>query len=686
MSDIAVAVIRESALITDAEVQAAVAALQKQVTDDFKGPWGITASVEMVPDRRPAAGSWWLVILDDADQAGALGYHDLTDAGLPIGKVFAKTTRAAGGNWTVTASHELLEMLADPAINLSACFQDGDRIVFYAYEVCDACEGDEFGYSIGSTLVSDFVYPAWFESFHQPRSVQFDRQNRITSPFQLLGGGYANVLDASAGGGWRQVMAEKAAQSLRARPAVGSRRERRRTPRGQWLRSAARSKAPAVAVSLGRGARLCALSTGAAADLTLVQPSGSSISVQGQLEKAIQAVSNMGTPARPAPDTRDTVLKALQEAQKQANTAAAKALNGDIPDDLHLSLALSAVSSRRRDGGPIRALDLLGPQQYEELDPGWIGSFYHYLASERVAFPTHISRNINPVVRIRDKVALAIAGDWGTGDSSSRRIAEAINSVKADHTIHLGDVYYSGTSDEELERFVGLWPAGSDPSFKSFSLNSNHEMYSGGAGYFNVVLTDPQFSGQQGLSYFAMENSNWLILGLDSAYFAHNFLYQHGVFTDDGQVTFARNLATAARGAGKRVIVMTHHQGLNLHDDSGNVTAEDLWQQMIGAVGGDGPDYWYWGHVHAGIAFQPGCLGAKLRARCVGHGGIPYAPFDQKYAQPTVNVAWAETVKAGDPDEPRRALNGFAVLRLDGKQITEELRDENGQVRWQANN
>ena len=35
----------------------------------------------------------------------------------------------------------------------------------YAYEVCDACEADQFGYDIDGVLVSDFVFPSWFESF-----------------------------------------------------------------------------------------------------------------------------------------------------------------------------------------------------------------------------------------------------------------------------------------------------------------------------------------------------------------------------------------------------------------------------------------------------------------------------------------------------------------------------------------
>jgi hypothetical protein len=38
----------------------------------------------------PAPDSWWLVFLDNSDQAGALAYHDLTNEGLPLSKVFVK--------------------------------------------------------------------------------------------------------------------------------------------------------------------------------------------------------------------------------------------------------------------------------------------------------------------------------------------------------------------------------------------------------------------------------------------------------------------------------------------------------------------------------------------------------------------------------------------------------------------
>jgi hypothetical protein len=59
-----------------------------------------------------------MVFLDDADQPGALAYHDPTPDGLPQAKVFVKTTLENRNLVSVSASHELVELLVDPAINL----------------------------------------------------------------------------------------------------------------------------------------------------------------------------------------------------------------------------------------------------------------------------------------------------------------------------------------------------------------------------------------------------------------------------------------------------------------------------------------------------------------------------------------------------------------------------------------
>lgn len=242
MANIRVAVINASTVLTDDQVQAAVPALQTQVHRDFAPVWGIDADLSFVASgAQPDPGLWWVIILDNSDQAGALGYHDVTDQGLPLGKVFAGTDLQYGNQWTITTSHELLEMLADPEINLTVFVQPSERAgTLYAYEVCDACEADGLGYDIGGTLVSDFVYPAWFESSRQSGSTQFDYANRIQAPLQLLPGGYIGAFDVTTGTGWHQITAQGAALTYSMRPRVGSRRERRRTPRDEWLRSMAK--------------------------------------------------------------------------------------------------------------------------------------------------------------------------------------------------------------------------------------------------------------------------------------------------------------------------------------------------------------------------------------------------------------------------------------------------------------
>jgi hypothetical protein len=236
---IQISVINESTVLADTDVTPVVAVLQKQVTNDFRPVWGIDAELAIVPKgTQPATGSWWLVLLDDSDQANALGYHDLTTEGLPIGKVFATSDLKAGTSWTVTASHELLEMLGDPNINLTVFVQNNNTAgTLYAYEVCDACEDDSLGYQIDNILVSDFVYPSWFESFRAEGSTQFDRMNKIQSPLQLLAGGYIGIFTVNSGSGWQQQTAEKHPTNLRNRGAVGTRRERRNIPHELWVNS-----------------------------------------------------------------------------------------------------------------------------------------------------------------------------------------------------------------------------------------------------------------------------------------------------------------------------------------------------------------------------------------------------------------------------------------------------------------
>lgn len=164
-----------------------IATLQKFLDTIFVPVWGTPAILKVA--KTAPKGTWQFIFFDDADQAGALGYHDLTSNGLPLSKIFVKTTIGDGENVSTTACHELAEMMVDPGINMWA--DTGSGTILYAYEMCDAVEALEF--KIDGIPMSDFVYPSYFEGFRKAKSVQFDYLKKITKPFQILPGGYSIV-------------------------------------------------------------------------------------------------------------------------------------------------------------------------------------------------------------------------------------------------------------------------------------------------------------------------------------------------------------------------------------------------------------------------------------------------------------------------------------------------------------
>jgi hypothetical protein len=240
-----VAVINASTVVTDDECRSLTAALQKQVSNDFAPAWGIDAKLLFIATgETPPADHWWLSILDNTDRALVLGHHELTPEGLPIGKVFARTDKRFGLKWTVTASHELLEMLADPDANLTVFVHPQPGVgTLYAYEVCDPCEDDADAYQIDGIDVCDFVYPAYFESFHAPGR-KYDHLGKLDAPLPtVLKGGYVTAYDVHGSKDWQPVKAAEVPHGPTDRThlheRVSHRRHRRRTPHGALKRSTA---------------------------------------------------------------------------------------------------------------------------------------------------------------------------------------------------------------------------------------------------------------------------------------------------------------------------------------------------------------------------------------------------------------------------------------------------------------
>ena len=225
-------------------------------------------------------------------------------------------------------------------------------------------------------------------------------------------------------------------------------------------------------------------------------------------------------------------------------------------------------------------------------------------------------------IRIPNAVQIAMAGDWGTGDwrtaanpAPSTDVQNHMAFLQPHLTIHLGVVYYAGTGDQEKHLLVDLWPKG---SLGALTLNSNHEMYSGAKPYFEEALGSSLFGIQQGRSFFALENDDWVIVGLDSAYYSDaEGLYMDGALFQDGGPQLQLDFLKQQAAKSKKTIVLTHHNGLT---EDGSTTT-NLWSQVMSASpDGTAPAYWYWGHVHAGVVYQPRSQGtANVLCRCCGH-------------------------------------------------------------------
>jgi hypothetical protein len=141
------------------------------------------------------SGAYKLWILDDSDQASALGYHDQDPYGDPYGRVFVNpiinskgTDFSSPNSVSVTISHEVCEIVGDPEVN---CWRQTNKGDLTCQELCDAVEGDAYPINISGKdiFVSNFLYPAWFDTM-PPKGSKFDHLGKLKSPFTMTKGGY----------------------------------------------------------------------------------------------------------------------------------------------------------------------------------------------------------------------------------------------------------------------------------------------------------------------------------------------------------------------------------------------------------------------------------------------------------------------------------------------------------------
>jgi hypothetical protein len=181
-----IGLVAETDQITHSELTRVAAALQKQVTRDFGPIWEVRADVSAFAKLEDVPTDYWSVIVQsDIDTPGAAGVHQDRD-----GQPFALVQYS--NDWSLTASHETLEMLCDPFGQRLVAGQSPkprQGRVNFLIEVCDPSEDRPFAYTVNGVTVSDFYTPNFFDPV-TARGVRYSFTGAITKPRTILKGGY----------------------------------------------------------------------------------------------------------------------------------------------------------------------------------------------------------------------------------------------------------------------------------------------------------------------------------------------------------------------------------------------------------------------------------------------------------------------------------------------------------------
>ncbi len=189
-----VALVSEAPSVSFSDVSAVAAALQKQATRDFAPIWQVNATVSAFDTLESVPVDYWpIIVRANIDQPGAAGYHT-DNNGQPFSLV------EADAQWQLTASHETLEMLADPFGNRTIAGSPPPQApaplsalgrVTYLLEVCDPCEDAQFAYGVNGQQLSDFITPHYYDP-NGATGTQYSFRGNIRAPHTVLESGYVS--------------------------------------------------------------------------------------------------------------------------------------------------------------------------------------------------------------------------------------------------------------------------------------------------------------------------------------------------------------------------------------------------------------------------------------------------------------------------------------------------------------
>ena len=278
--------------------------------------------------------------------------------------------------------------------------------------------------------------------------------------------------------------------------------------------------------------------------------------------------------------------------------------------------------------------------------------------------------------KIPNDAQIVIIGDWGTSMDDAKAFLKAIwrqaylnNPGGKVVFLHLGDIYYCGLPYECYYYFQDVFinvgkellgdpdvdPNRFDPNPPIFTIPGNHEYYSYGYGYFELI--DNLQQGQR-CSFFCLrtENDRWQFLGMDTGQADGNgllsFMQSFGGIVKDfasrlpdwDWLNWITNLAITTyedffgpfqptlRDSelrwmkdrldefGGKTIMLSHHQLFSRRAQIDHTTPQYLntWlDNQFSPYYKDRIAAWYWGHEHTFAPYIDGLMGLN-KGRLLG--------------------------------------------------------------------
>ncbi len=358
----------------------------------------------------------------------------------------------------------------------------------------------------------------------------------------------------------------------------------------------------------------------------------------------------------------------------------------------------------RLEGDDAKAMSLREELRYNVCDPDWLSVVERYLNyfgsdGKKAAIPYVRHRSLDDFVMpiLAPDARIAIISDWGTGTREAVNLLREVKTRQPDVLIHLGDIYYAGTGDECNKKFRAVvdrvFERGDRP-IPVYTLSGNHDMYSGGTGYYDMIKAlnaDP--AHRQEASYFALRTVDgaWQFQAMDTGLNDHDpfAVADSQTFLEPAEVEWHLHQMRQARARNGRVVLLSHHQLFSRFCTIGRIDQKPPAMHIVNsnlletyrrlAHEGD-VAAWYWGHEHL-LGLYDSYLGLD-KGRCVGCGAVPVFREAQPYAvvegvpefPGLVDGADGQPVMLGEDGALYR--HGYAIIELEGSTATARYYEE----------